>query len=130
MAFETFVRPVVFPNIRPIPTQAFQSGDDPTQGLAIIRGASPKTLTLNYSKHFTTSKSQAGEQSRRVDTMRVFQKNDDQTVNRDNYVDLDVPTRISMREGQDDKRYDYARMETSDNVELKKRDKFIRNPKA
>ena len=37
------------------------------------------------------------ETERRVDEVRVYQKDDDGTVNKDNFVDIEVANKIKMR---------------------------------
>jgi hypothetical protein len=92
--FEIVVRPVVFPNIRPPPARSLPPEDDPTQGFATIRGNGAQILNSSKSVSLTLSRSRANETQRRVDETRVYQKDDDGTVNKDNFVDIDVANKI------------------------------------
>jgi hypothetical protein len=98
--FETVVRTVVFPNIRPAPARSLPPQDDPTKGFAVIKGNGAKALTLSDSFSMSMSKSHQVETERRVDEVRVYQQDDDGTVNKDNFVDLQVANRITMRGGK------------------------------
>lgn len=135
---EVFVRPVVFPNIRPAPAQPVAPADDPEKGFALIRGSGGKHIDLSNSFSSSTSTSQQTEKQRRSDTARVYQKNEDGTINRDNFVDIDVANKIVMdgiwEPGMipDDEHHDqkWARQQTAqyyqpvkekDNIEIKKR---------
>ena len=96
--FETIVRPVVFPNIRPAPTRSLPPADDPEQGLCVIRGSGGGIISTNYSASISGSTHNPKETERRVDTARVYQKDDDGTINRENFIDIEVANRITMEE--------------------------------
>ena len=95
--FETIVRPVVFPNIRPAPARSLPPADDPEKGFAIIKGNPAKEVDLNYSYSMSASSRSSNETERRVDVARIYQEEDDGTINRDNYVDIEVANRIKMK---------------------------------
>jgi hypothetical protein len=97
--FEVVVRPVVFPNIRPPQAKPVLPADDPTQGQCVISGASGEIVTLNESWNYNQSKSRPVETKRRSDLARVYQKEDDGTVNKDNFIDVKVANKIQLREG-------------------------------
>jgi hypothetical protein len=101
--FETIVRPVVLPNIRPTPKQSVRPQEavtgDPEKGMCVIRGTSGKIVQLPYSFSSSMSKSQPVEIERRFDEGRVYQKEPDGKVNKENFVDIEIPTRIKMRMG-------------------------------
>lgn len=146
-AFETIVRPVVFPNIRPAPTRSLPPADDPEQGLCVIRGSGGGVIAANFSVSISGSTHNPKETERRVDTARVYQKNDDGTINRENFVELEVANRITMEEGVGGdlpefvsappgvgdpnavyrrgtqfSKYYYAPIKEADNIEITKRD--------
>jgi hypothetical protein len=145
MGFEVVVRPVVFPNIRPAPAQPSRAADDPTQGLATINGSGGQFLDLQYSNSINSSSSNPTETRRRVDVVRVYQKEDGGggssvalargvvapragnggNINRDNFVDIEVANRIWMK-GSPVSRYNYARVQETDNIEIRERNKIKR----
>ena len=97
---ENVVRPVVFPNIRPQPARSLPPADDPEKGFCIIKGNGAKQVDVSYSYSMSMSKSRSVETERCVDEARVYQQEDDGTINRENFVDLDVPYKIKSREGK------------------------------
>jgi len=124
---ETVVRPVVFPVIRPTPTQSAVQKDDPNQGKAVITGSGGKSIDLPYSYSVSSSQSRPTETGRRVDVARVYQMDDNENVNRDNFIDINVANKVWMR-GSPLTMYYYSRVQESDNVEIRERDKMIPNP--
>ena len=92
--FETVVRPVVFPNIRPASTRSLPPQDDPEKGFAVIRGNAAKAMTLTSSYSLNASSANSRETKREVDDARVYQEEEDGTINRDNFVDLQVAKKI------------------------------------
>ena len=94
--FEVIVRPVVFPNIRPAPAQPLPPADEPDKGFATIRGNGGKQITLSYSHSSSASSSTHSEIERRVDQARIYQKNDDGSINKDNFIDVEAANRIRM----------------------------------
>jgi hypothetical protein len=100
MGFEVVVRPAVLPNIRPAPAQTLPPADDPEKGFCMIRGNPAKSLDLTTSWSRSTSKSHQVETKRRFDEVRVYQENDDGTVNRDNFVDVEVANKIWSKGGK------------------------------
>lgn len=95
--FEVVVRPVVFPNIRPTPKRSLAPEANPEKGICEIIGSSGRIIDLPYNWSVSTSKGKAVETERRVDEVRVYQENDDGTVNRDNFVDIEVANRIKSK---------------------------------
>jgi hypothetical protein len=98
--FEVVVRPVVLPNIRPTPARSLPPVDDPDSGFCVIKGNGGKHVSVSTSYSFSTSRSRSVETERRVDKARVYQKEDDGTVNKDNFVDIKVANRIKSRGGK------------------------------
>jgi hypothetical protein len=128
--FETVVRPVVFPDIRPAPAQPLPPQDNPNQGLCTITGSSGKTIDLPYSYSISSSESRPTETRRRVDVARVYQMNDDGTVNKDNFVDINVANKIWMRDGETQQTQYYTAVQETDNIQIRERNKIIANPAA
>jgi len=122
--FESVVRPSVFPDTRPTSSPATPV-NDPNSGKGLITGSSGKTINLPFSFTLTASESRMSERRRRVDVARVYQANDDGTVNRDSFVDINVVNKLWMDEaGITNMRY-YRRVEPADNIEIKEKDKEI-----
>ena len=99
MPFEVVVRPLVLPNIRPRPAQTLPPVADPSKGFCEIKGNPAKEVTFSNSRSMSMSKSHNVETERTVDTARIYQQEDNGTVNKDNFVDVDVARRIKMRGG-------------------------------
>jgi hypothetical protein len=95
--FETIVRPVVFPNIRPQPARSLPPADDPEKGFAIIKGNPASQVDLTYSYSMSANSNKMKEIDRTVDVARVYQEEDDGAVNTDNYVDIEVAKKITLR---------------------------------
>jgi len=125
-AFETIVRPVVIPNIRPAPAQkvvgtSAVSSADPEKGFAIIHGNPAKQLDLNTSTSISMSRSNSVEVHRRVDKVRVYQVTDD-GVNKDNYVDVEVTNRLIWADYNGRAKRNYKRQKPADNIEVLDKD--------
>lgn len=154
--FESIVRPVVFPDIRPMPKQSVRpqedSSDDPEKGMCVIRGTNGKIVQLPYSYNASSSSNDATEIKRQVDEVRVYQREGDGTVNRKNFVDIEVANKMWMKGSQhparqagdpipteetflrpsekklNEKWIDYyKRVKESENVEIRKRDQMRKN---
>ena len=95
--FEVVVRPVVFPNIRPAPARVLPRENDPEKGFAVIRGNPATHIDLPYSYSMNATSSRSVETEREVDTVRVYQEEDDGTINRDNFVDIEIPHKIKKK---------------------------------
>jgi hypothetical protein len=147
-SFEVVVRPAVLPNIRPAPKQSLPPQDDPEKGFAVIRGNGAKQVDLSNSWSVSASTSNRKEEKRRVDTARVYQKEEDGTINRDNFVDIEIPNKVWMKGPQSSRPSDtntrndsigvrndsigvqnelwnFQRVKEKDNVEIKDRDKMV-----
>jgi len=137
MGFETVVRPVVFPDIRPAPAQPQPPAtEDPKKGIATIHGSNGKFLDLTYSWTINSSQSNPTETQRRVDVVRVYQMTDDSggssvaravaadNVNKDNFVDIEVANKVWMDDGTVLSRYGYSRAQEADNIEIRERNKI------
>jgi hypothetical protein len=140
---ETVVRPVVFPDIRPAPARPLPALEDPDQGKCEIVGAGSFMVSFSNSTSWSVTYGKSKEIKRRVDEARVYQKDNDGTINKDNFVDIEVANKIWMKgptlpvtrdvtEDDQDKsitrpeirEYDYAPAEETDNVEITKRNKI------
>jgi hypothetical protein len=91
---EVVVRPFVFPNIRPAPARALAPTDNPTNGIATLGGSGGRTIELTHSFSISTSKSTTESETKRVvDVDRVYQVEEDGTINKKNYVDVERTTK-------------------------------------
>ena len=86
--FEVIVRPVVFPNIRPLPSRSLPPVDDATAGQAVLSGSSGQVIALTHSYSASVSSQGGRETERTFDEARVYQQNADGSVNKDSYVDV------------------------------------------
>ena len=87
---EVVVRPLIFPDIRPRPRPALPPQDDPTKGFAVIQGNPAVSTSFSQSWSLSSSHSNPVETERRVDEARVYQMDDDGTVNKENFIDIQV----------------------------------------
>lgn len=143
--FEVVVRPVVFPNIRPPAARSLPTAADPTQGFCTIHGSSGKVVDLPYSWNVSTSNSRPQEMKRRVDEVRVYQQEDDGTVNKKNFVDVHVANKIwtvdsgvgeirdgvfipKQGSGKVTTPTTYTKQIPEDNIEIRKIDIIKKNP--
>jgi len=95
---EVVVRPVIFPDIRPRARQSLPPQDDPDKGFAVIKGQPAQGVGISYSMSISSSKEHQQETERRVDVVRVYQEEEDGTINKQNYVDMEVANRITTTE--------------------------------
>ena len=96
--FETIVRPVIFPNIRPAQARSVAPESDPEKGLAHINGQGGQIVSLPYNFTQNISRQKQKERKRRVDVVRVYQKEADGTVNKENFIDVEVTNKLWMNE--------------------------------
>ena len=99
MAMEVVVRPVVFPNIRPQPPRSLPPASDPKAGICEIKGSGSFIVNFSTNNSWSVTFGKEKETKRRVDVARVYQKNEDGTVNKENFVDLEVANKIWKRGG-------------------------------
>jgi len=115
--FETIVRPMILPSIRPAaPPQPVPPQSGSSQG-CVITGSSGRSVDLPYSWSVSISQSKRIETQRRVDTARVYQKEDDGTINKDNFVDVDVANKISYRGGKQPGRRDFVYVDPNTKID-------------
>jgi len=151
---EVVVRPVVFPDIRPTPARLLPPQDDPKQGICEIKGTGSFVVSFSTNSSWSASYGTQKETKRRVDTARVYQQEDSGAVNKDNFVDIQVPNKIWKQGGQaptssvpvksdaekaqrerDARMYEswveyYKKIEEKKNIEIKKRNEIITNKDA
>lgn len=119
---ETIVRPVVLPNIRPAPARPKVPDDDAERGVCVLNGSSGRLIDLSISESSSISRSRANELKRRFDVARVFQVEDDGTVNLENFIDVEVINRLWLQAGDGTiTKARFARQEESANVEIRSR---------
>jgi hypothetical protein len=118
MGFETVVRPSVVTNIRPAPARALSPADVTDQSFAIIGGSGGGLVELSSSESHSRTHGSPTERKRRVDETRIYQKDDDGTVNKDTFVDVDIANRIWFDDGS---KYSYTPVEEADNIEVRNR---------
>jgi hypothetical protein len=95
MGFENVVRPAVLPNIRP-PDARAKPTPPADKGTAVINSNPARGFDLSYSYSFNASSAGGKEKEREVDEVRVYQMDDDGNINRDNFIDIQIPSRIKM----------------------------------
>lgn len=115
---ETVVRPVVFPNIRPAPPRRLAPEDNPEQGMATLSGGSGRVIDLPHSFSFSLSASRPFQEAvRQFNKERVYQKEKDGTINRNNYVDVERLRRVRLDTSTGPLKMLYADPPPADNVE-------------
>lgn len=132
MSFEVFVRPYVSPSIRPAgPALVSVPASTPEQDICVLNGLGGKLQDLTLSIQNSTSKSKPVETERVVDVQRIYQKEDDGTVNKDNFVDVETAKSVTMQEGSGvETKYRYSDPPPADNIETLQTDVKIENPKG
>lgn len=125
---EIFVRPSVIPVFRPPPARPILPLPDPEQGKAVITGTSGgQAIMLTKSEQSSWSRSVNVETRRTVDRVRIYQKEKDGTVNKENFVDVEEAKEIRMADGTGvQMRYQYADpvdpKDVPDNIEILEQD--------
>lgn len=130
--FETIVRPMILPNIRPAPAQAV-THDDPEKGKVVIAGQGTSTITGSFNYSASIQKSSATESKRQFDEVRISPKaggagarqaraSSDSSSNVP-YIDVEVITKLWF-EGSDGKKFtrNYVPIEEDENVKILRRD--------
>lgn len=91
-SFETVVRPVVLPNIRPGSSRVAAKG---SSSGAAFGGAGARVIDLVHSRHDSVQRQLPHvEQERTFDKDRIYQKDDDGNINKDNFVDVERMTML------------------------------------
>jgi hypothetical protein len=129
MGFENIVRPSVFPNIRPAPAQPVAPPDAPDKGVAVFSGGGGKLVALPFtsSMSFSRSKQHQHEVERTVDVKRVYQKEEDGTINKTNYLEMEVARKMKAVDPNGIYTWiNYETKENPDNVEDIEKNKTIK----
>jgi hypothetical protein len=75
---------------------------NPDSGIAVLNGLGGKLLDLPRSWSVSVSHRGAQQETRRqYDKQKVYQKKDDGTINRDNFVELERLTKVRFDGGDD-----------------------------
>jgi len=129
MSFETVVRPFVIRTLRPpAPSQLLVPEDDPSQGFAVLSGAGMEKINSTYNEQSSWSKAREVETQRTVDVQRVYQKEEDGTVNKENFVEVENTRELRTERGDGtEERYYFAPPSEADNIETIEKDKVITN---
>jgi hypothetical protein len=100
--FEVVVRPVVFPNIRPTAARVLAPEDNPDSGIAVLNGLGGKLLDLPRSWSISvTHRREQQETRRQFDKKKIYQKAKDGTINKDNFVEVEVLNKVRLDGGDD-----------------------------
>jgi hypothetical protein len=146
--FETIVRPVVFPNIRPPARVRAAELEGEDEAPHVIRGQSGGVTDLPRSWSVNTSRSKRREIKRRVDEVRVFKMDENGNVAEDVWIDMHLTNKIWYREpgrsgginessgagtpgggsGEFDSQVFLQRQQEKKNVRIRKTDIIIKNP--
>jgi len=119
MGLEVVVRPVVFPNIRPATPRVLATPDNPDQGMVVLGGGGSTFVGTSYSYSYSYSTSKPHkEKKRQVDKKRVYQKEDDGTIKRENFVDIEQMKKVLLEGGKEPQRIVYGKYPDDDNVEV------------
>jgi hypothetical protein len=122
--FETIVRPVVFPNIRPAPAQVLAPEDDPTQGMAVISAAAgggglsgSRSWSVNLSRQ--KPHKEAVRQFNKERVYQVEQKPGGASImHQDNYVEVERLKRVRLDTTQGPIKVLYSDPPKVDNVTI------------
>lgn len=139
------IRPEVFPDIRPkVSITAFPQQEpekDESAGRFESTGSDGKVIDLNYTFSITYSRRSGREEKREYTIARVFRVREDSGgratgVDRGTFVDVEMPTKIKLREGQKGPtRLDVYRQPRADdypngNVEIRETQLVRQNPRG
>jgi hypothetical protein len=119
MGFETVVRPVVFPNIRPAAARALRIEDAPDKGIAVITGGSNSVVDIPLSYSSSWSKHRMVEVKRTYDKVRIYYTRPDGTLDQSKYWEFEVLRSIQYLEnGTTAIGAQFAPFQNLDNVEI------------
>lgn len=121
---EVVVRPVILPNIRPAAPRMLAPEDNPEQGIATLSGAGGRLIDLPYQFQRSTQRQLPQyEQERTYDVDKVYQKNDDGTINKENSVKVQRTTQNKFRDPSGNVMHlVYQRPKLDDNIETIQKD--------
>lgn len=110
---EVIVRPAVFPDIRPTAKET-KANADPDAGRTIWTGSDGLVLDLNLTLTQSMSKSVNTEVKRIYDIARIYKTTPDPdnpqaapSIDRNTYVDVEMPHAIRMQKYKDGPTFDY-----------------------
>lgn len=129
MGFEVIVRPVVLPNIRPTTARVLAKSDNPESGMAVLSGGGGKFIGLSTSTSFSTSQSSPHqEKKRQVDVHRVYQMDKGGTIEKENFIDVQMLKKIRTDTSKEVFNVTYATPKVEKNVEVLESNKTIISP--
>jgi hypothetical protein len=121
--FEVVVRPMVLPNIRPVPARVLPPQDDPEKGIAVISGGGGGPVDLPYSFSVSySSQAAATETKRQFDKERVYRVDEKGNVDKGTYVDLERLSRVRLEFPDGPQKLLFADPPKVDNVETLQKD--------
>jgi hypothetical protein len=123
--FEVVVRPVVFPNIRPSVARPLAPSDNPNAGIVVLNGVGGKLLDLPRSWSISvTHRAQQTETKRQFDKKKVYQKDENGKINKNNFVELESLKKVRLDGGDDQGaiKMIYHQPSDADNVETTETD--------
>lgn len=94
---ETFVRPALAPDVRPIPTPIVRESTEPEDRIITIGGNGSAGINLNHTLSISYSRQQLQETARLYDVVRVKNQGDPTQ-----FVDVDVTHRLKMQNEKGD----------------------------
>jgi hypothetical protein len=97
--FEVIVRPSILPNIRPAAPRVLAPEDDPSRGIAVLSGSGGGLVNLTRSEQSSWTRSRKTETRRKFDVERIFHMDDEGTVDREQYVDVERLKKLTTRDG-------------------------------
>jgi hypothetical protein len=120
--FEIIVRPAILPNIRParqprMPTPAAAAD----QNMVVLSGGNSgaKWVDLTTSTSYSMSRQKHIETKRTFDVERIYRKDDDDKVDKSQYVDVERVKKVETRDGTGVKSQTvYAKPPDRDNVKI------------
>jgi homoaconitase/3-isopropylmalate dehydratase large subunit len=128
--FEVIVRPEILPDIRPArqprmpaPTAAAD------QNMAVLSGGSAQMIDLTTSTSYSSSKTKQVEKKRKFNKERIYHKDDDGTIDKSQYIDVERIKKIEYMSG-DPSQTVYAEPPQRDNVEILEKDQIRNNTAA
>ncbi len=128
MGFETVVRPVVFPDIRPPPVRALPIADAPDKGLAVITGGSNSVVDLPHSETHSWSRNRMVEVIRHYDKARIYYTNPDGTFDYSQYWEFEVLRSVEfLKNGTTAFGQQYGPMQEGPNIEVFERNLTRKN---
>ena len=125
---EVVVRPVILPNIRPAPPRVLLPSTNPDQGIATISGSGGHVIDLTRSETHSWSRSIKKEKKRKYAKERIYKKDDNGTVDKSTYLDVERAKMIWTVDGNNiGESIRYADPPERDNVKILEDNKMRNN---